>query len=347
MPSLLIQSDAMIAELAHLENRVNTHLNQLNKKLHHELSQGNGTKFSIGLLDEFSLDGLYVDTDVVYFPTMADNRALAAVFRAAGLVVIDNYDDESYDLAEKAKRGRAYVGDSICVPLAAVFADMLDATEDFMRRKKAGDPLLEGKERVVLFMHRGDGPCRQGQYADICKLGFHRLFGTSGNQQAEQPNGRLPIKFLEQIATSLHNEADFLSKIEKWTTVQGFHALALSGVLQSLYLKAGSRCKDAEEYAQFLREYRALKHRAYEILEHHIKPGKFWRSLVDIIDRYLPKLGGVAQYFGYGLFNNNGLRKILRAFSEKWLPNNGDEADHDQQKIKIHVEGEIYIRNTT
>jgi predicted nucleotide-binding protein (sugar kinase/HSP70/actin superfamily) len=39
IPSLLIQSDAMIAELAHLENRVNTHLNQLNKRLHNELSR--------------------------------------------------------------------------------------------------------------------------------------------------------------------------------------------------------------------------------------------------------------------------------------------------------------------
>ncbi|MDO8668017.1 MAG: acyl-CoA dehydratase activase-related protein, partial [bacterium] len=44
-PSLLIQSDAMIKELAHLENRVNTYINQLNKKLHEEFSQEH---FSIG-----------------------------------------------------------------------------------------------------------------------------------------------------------------------------------------------------------------------------------------------------------------------------------------------------------
>jgi activator of 2-hydroxyglutaryl-CoA dehydratase/predicted nucleotide-binding protein (sugar kinase/HSP70/actin superfamily) len=346
MPSLLIQSDAMIAELAHLENRVNTHLNQLNKKLHQELSGNTETKFSIELLNEFSLDGLYADTDVIYFPTMGDNRVVASVLRAAGLSVIDNYDDDSYDLAEKAKRGRKYVGDTVCVPLAAVFSDMLDATDDFIKRKKANDPLLKGKERIVLFMHRGDGPCRQGQYIDICKLAFHRMFGNSNNNTPDPQNTHVPIRFLEQMTTSLHDKGDYLSKIEKWTTIQGFHALIVTGVLRSLYLTVSSRCKDYEEYEQFQRDYRTLKRTICDLLEHNVKPGKFSRFIVNIIDRRFPKLGGPAQYFGYGLFNNNGLRTILKNFGDKWIRNHTNGSDREHQKIKIHVDGEIYIRNT-
>ena len=182
VPTLLIQSDAMIAELAHLENRVNTHLNQLNKRLHDELSQKKESKFSIELLKGFSLDGLKKETDVIYFPTASDNRPITSVFRAAGFTVMDNYDDDSFDLEEKAKIGRKYVGDSACVPLAAVFADMLYAVDDFTEKIEANDPLVSGKDRIVLFMHTGDGPCRQGQYVDICKLNFYRMFGSSVNQ---------------------------------------------------------------------------------------------------------------------------------------------------------------------
>jgi len=112
IPSLLIQSDAMIAELAHLENRVNTHLNQLNKNLHGEFSGKKMTNFSITFLNKFLLDGLYPETDIIYFPTMHDNRPIASVFRAAGLSVIDNYDDVSYDLEEKIKihvEGEVYI----------------------------------------------------------------------------------------------------------------------------------------------------------------------------------------------------------------------------------------------
>jgi activator of 2-hydroxyglutaryl-CoA dehydratase/predicted nucleotide-binding protein (sugar kinase/HSP70/actin superfamily) len=344
IPSLLIQSDAMIAELAHLENRINTHLNQLNKRLHNELSRKKETKFSIGLLNQFSLDGLYIETDVVYFPTMGDNRSIAAVFRAAGLSVIDNFNDDSYDLEEKAKTGRKYVGDSVCVPLAAVFSDMLDATKDFIRKKKADDPLVKGKERVVLFIHKGDGPCRQGQYVDICKLTFHRIFENYRNQTPDPQNEHFPIKLLEQMTSSLNNKKDYISEIEKWTTIQGFHALTVMGVLQSLYLKISSTCENYEEYEEFKLDYRKLKETIYYMLEHNVKPSKFSRFIVDQIEKRFPRLGGLAQYFGYGLFNNNGLRKIFKQFVNQWMRKQTNGSDNDNQKIKIHVEGEIYLR---
>jgi predicted nucleotide-binding protein (sugar kinase/HSP70/actin superfamily) len=344
IPSLLIQSDAMITELAHLENRVNTHLNQLNKRLHNELSRKKETNLSIEFLTEFSLDGLHKETDVIYFPTASDNRAITSVFKAAGLTVIDNYDDESFDLEEKAKIGRKYVGDSVCVPLAAVFADMLYAVDDFIQRKAADDPLVSGAERIVLFMHSGDGPCRQGLYVNICKLNFYRMLSDSVNQIIDQSNGHHPIKFLENIATSLHNKRDFLSEIENWTTIQAFHALTVKGVLHSIYLKATSNCKNYEEFERFKLDYKKLKHDVYNILENNVKPGRFSQIIVDKMEQRIPKLSGLAQYFGYGLYYNNGLRKIFKKFGNKWIRNHGNEANLTNKKINIHVEGEVYLR---
>jgi len=344
IPSLLIQSDAMIAELAHLENRVNTHLNQLDKRLHDELSRKKEVKFSIELLNEFSLDGLHKKTDVVYFPTMGDNRTITAVFRAAGLTTIDNYVDDSYNLEEKVKIGRKYIGDSACVPLAAVFSDMLHAVDDFIQRKKAGNPVVKGKERIVLFMHTGDGPCRQGQYIDMCKLNFYKMLGNSVNQNVDPRDGHFPIKFLENIATSLHNKRDYLSAIEKWGAIQAYHAIALKGVLHSIYLKASSNCKNYEEFKKLNLDYIELKHTVYNRLEYKIKPGRFSRFIVNEIEKKLPKLNGLAQYFGYGLFNNNGFRKIFKKFGDKWIRSHTNGADLDNRKINIHVEGEIYLR---
>lgn len=344
IPTLLIQSDAMIAELAHLENRVNTHLNQLNKRLHHELSRKNETNFSIELLNDFSLDGLNKKTDVIYFPTMGDNRTVAAIFRAAGLCVIDNFDDDTYDLEQKAKIGRKYIGDSACVPLAAVFSDMVYAVDDFKKRKKAEDPLVNGKERVVLFMHTGDGPCRQGQYIDICKLNFYRLFRNSNNQNPDLQKQLFPVKFLTNIATEIHNKKDYITEIEKWTTIQGFHAIIMKGVLHSIYLQAVASCNNYEDLDKFKLDYRKLKQTVYNMLEHNVRPGKFSRFIVAEIERRLPKLGGLAQYFGYGLFNNNGVRKIFKAFADKWILNHTNESPLNNRKLKIHVEGEVYLR---
>jgi activator of 2-hydroxyglutaryl-CoA dehydratase/predicted nucleotide-binding protein (sugar kinase/HSP70/actin superfamily) len=341
-PSLLIQSDAIIAELAHLENRINTHLNQLNKNLHNELTRKKKTNFSMGFLNEFSLDGLYKETDVIYFPTMNDNRAIVSVFRAAGLSVIDNYNDDSYDLEEKIKTGRKYVGDSVCAPLAAVFSDMLHAIDDYIRRKEADDPLVKGKERVVLFMHSGDGPCRQGQYKDICKLNFYKMLENSLNQTPNGRNIHFPIKFLVNIATELHDKDDYIPEVEKWITIQGFQAIILKGVLHSIYLKAGSNCRNYEEFEKLKLDFSKLKQTVYDILEHNIKPSKFARFIVDKIERKLPKLGGLAQYFGYGLFKNN--RRILKEYNYKWLRIQKNKSDLKNRKVKIHVEGEVYLR---
>ena len=319
IPSLLIQSDAMIAELAHLENRVNTHLNQLTKRLHQQVSGKKQANFSIKLMDEFLLDGLHKKTDVLYFPTLNDNRAVTSVFRGAGFTVINNFDDDTYDVEAKAKIGKKYVGDSACVPLAVVFADMLQAVEDFIKRKKSADPLVKGKERVVLFMHYGDGPCRQGQYIDMCKFNLFRIFRNTLKSTANTnaPDRHFPIKFLANMATEVHNQKDLLSEIENWTAVQGIHAVVLKGLIQTIYLKGSSNCRNFEEYKEFNRDYRKLKQDIYRHIEQNIKPGGAARYIVDKITRIIPGCSGIAGYFGYGLYNNNGLRKILKPFRNK------------------------------
>ncbi|MCP4042815.1 MAG: hypothetical protein GY731_12810, partial [Gammaproteobacteria bacterium] len=53
-PFLLIQSDAAIKELAHLENRVNTYVKQLELGLHGELMGADGNKFEIQILENFT-----------------------------------------------------------------------------------------------------------------------------------------------------------------------------------------------------------------------------------------------------------------------------------------------------
>ncbi|UCH95350.1 MAG: hypothetical protein JSV88_00505 [Candidatus Aminicenantes bacterium] len=343
-PSLLIQSDAMIAELAHLENRVNTHLNQLNKRLHNDLAREKEVNFSIEFLDEFLLDTLDRETDVIYFPTMNDNRAVTSVFKASGACVIDNYDNDSYDLEEKAKIGRKFVGDSVCVPLAAVVSDMVQAVDDFIKRKKENDPLVKGKKRVVLFMHTGDGPCRQGQYLDICKLNFYRILGKPGNPTAHQQDKRLPIKFLTNITTEVHDKKDYIPEIEKWLVIQGFHAFIMKDVLHSIYLKVGANCKDYEEFKKFLIDYRRLQQSIYDKLETNTKPGKFSRFIEKKIGRRFLKLGTLALYFGCGLYNNNGLRKILKEFNYQWINKPTNKKDLKNKKLKIHIEGEVYLR---
>ncbi|MCK7574708.1 MAG: acyl-CoA dehydratase activase-related protein [Chromatiales bacterium] len=70
-PYLLIQSDAVIKELAHLENRMNTYVRQLRQGLHDKLSAGRGDGFAIEMLDDLvNTQGLDRAGDVIYFPTM-------------------------------------------------------------------------------------------------------------------------------------------------------------------------------------------------------------------------------------------------------------------------------------
>ncbi|MFH0975314.1 MAG: acyl-CoA dehydratase activase-related protein [Spirochaetota bacterium] len=336
IPSLFIQSDAMIKELAHLENRVNTHINQLTKQLHTELSDTGDDNFSVEVLNEFVFDGINRDTDVIYFPNLSDNRMVTSVFRAAGITAIDNYDDETYNLVSKVKTGRKFAGDTVCLPLSAVYADMIDAVQDFAARKKNNDPLVKGKSRIMVFMNGGDGPCRLGQYVDVLKLLLYKQFR---NKIVEDKEFNYPIKILINLTSSLTNEnAGFY--LEEWVGLVGFQAVILQGVLHSVFMKAAVLCKDHDEYNRLWADFLELKRDLYYILEHNTRPGKIMRYLVELIKRKIPKLGGIAKYFGYGLYRNSGLRKPLKRFAKKWLLTGRENPN----RFRIHVDGEVYVR---
>ena len=101
-------------------------------------------------------------TDVIYFPTLSDNRPPCAVLRGPGYTCVDNYDDETHDLQELVKAGRKAAGDAVCTPLASIYADLLRLMDDSTRSKQAGDPRLAGKKRMLFSESQGTGPCRQG-----------------------------------------------------------------------------------------------------------------------------------------------------------------------------------------
>ena len=388
-PSLLIQSDAMIKELAHLENRVNTFLNQLNQKLHEEFSS---KRFEIKLVDEFGQAKLNQDTDVIYFPTLHDNRTITAVFKAAGFTVIDNYNDQTYDLEHKVRLGRIYAGDSVCAPLAAVFADIILSMEDFLKRQRAADPQLSGKTRILVFDNKGTGPCRQGQYYEMHKLLLCQQFGRPADLSAEasakveaSAQAGLPAgeagcsgrgdgdKSLRQQIKLLvgHEREGFNVGLPEWAMIQAFQGVILQGVLHSLLLTAGAACRDYDQYQEFYKDYLELKNDVYKILETRSRPSRVSLYLAEKIGKRSLAAGAIYKYFSYGLHNNNGLRKILRKFSSRWVntdakfgaevggpeaekpsfakasenrPNFAKVAEDKQNKINIHIEGEAYMR---
>ncbi|MBU2522758.1 MAG: hypothetical protein KKE23_00510 [Nanoarchaeota archaeon] len=323
-PNLLIQSDAMIKELAHLENRVNTFITQIEKKLHEEYSK---EEFKISVINNFECESLNKDTDVVYFPTLHENRTITSVFRGAGITAIDNYEDESYDLRKKVMLGRKHVGDSVCAPFAAAYADILLAVEDFIERKKRNDPLVKDKIRILIFDNKGTGPCRQGQYCELHKMFLHKKFGRTKDSET--------IKLM--VA---HENKGYNVGIEEWVLIQSFQGLILQGILHSILLKAGHVCRSCKEYEEFMSDYMGLKKNIFKIMEESIKPDPLMLNITNSLGK--SKIAATAaKYFCYGLYNNNGYRKLLKNFSLKWL--NAEKQKH-KPKISIHIEGEAYMR---
>ena len=335
-PFLLIQSDAILKELAHLENRVNTYVRQLDLGLHAKLSLDGECHFEVKLLDDFeSRDALDLTTDVLYLPTLDDNRMLTSVLRGAGFTCIDNYSDE-HDLEELIKLGRSVAGDAVCAPLAGVYADLMLAVEDFERRKRSGDPLLAGKTRLLFFNNKGTGPCRQGRYVETHKLLAHRTLGSpvprGGGNQSNLPCGGL-MQFV------VASEAQGYSiGLKEWTQVRLYQAVILHAVLQDLSFAGGTVCRHAQEYEQFVRDHRELKHKLYRILENYRGPGRVVQWLVERLgDAGLPGLG--LKYLAYRMHGRD-LAGPLSAFAAKWLPNGLPR----EKLLRIRASGEVYMR---
>ena len=343
VPSLWIQSDGTIAELAHLENRISTHLRRLQQKSDADL--GHPQNLQIAILNEFNLDALNRGTDVVYFPTLSDNRIMTAVARAMGLTAIDNYTDENFDLEHKGRLGRQYVGNDVCLPLAAVFADMLAAVDDFMQRQSLSDPLFAGKNRIILFMNGGDGPCRLGQYLQVFKLAFLRIFGSPLVSSASG-QGAFNIRLLENLSSSVAGKNDVSASLEPWAGILGYQAVIVHGLCHSLLLQAAANCKDEKTYNSMTDDYRRLHDEIRYQIEYKVAPGKAAQQTVDVICRQYPALGGAAKYFGYGIWRNFGLRKILRHFAANWILPGQKNRRQDKSLLRIHLDGEVYMRTS-
>ncbi|MFA6991853.1 MAG: acyl-CoA dehydratase activase-related protein [Candidatus Gracilibacteria bacterium] len=323
-PTLTIQSDAAINQLAHLESRVDTYFRQLQRKVME--TKNEESEFEMAFLDDLEASDLNPKTDVIYFHTMGDNRTVSAVMRAAGFTCIDNYSDETYNLSEKVTTGRQHLGDSACLAMVAIYADALKALEDFTEKKKKNETSLKGKKRVLFYCGKFNNPCRQGRYHDLYRLDMAGILKDSRGDgidfsflRGEGKNKLKPI-------------------VQEWVLIQIFHSVVAKDVLDSIYLKGGANCGSQEEYEQFLKEFLELKEEVVHVFE-SIKPSRLADGLDKVTSR-IKALQMAIRYFSYGIYNNNGLRKKLSDFSNKWI----QRKETDQRKIKIHIDGEFYMR---
>ncbi len=338
-PFLLIQSDAVIKELAHLENRVNTYVKQMELGLHERLHTDSSDAFDVRTLDELRLQGpIDKARDVIYFPTMSDNRLLTAVLRGAGYTCIDNYGDGDYDLHGLVKQGRRTAGDAVCAPLAAVWADLERAETDFARRRAAGDRTVAGKERLLYFDNKGTGPCRQGQYADVHKLLYHQRHAQGVTADLDDSGcpalpGQSAFRFLIGLETEGYDIG-----VEEWVLARTHMGAILQGVLHSLLFTGGVACRDYEEYRRFMADYLALKRELYHALEAFHGPSLAARRVVEGAGR-LAGLSWLARYFAYRL-NDPALKAPLSRFARTWIRPRASAED----ACHIALTGEVYMR---
>jgi activator of 2-hydroxyglutaryl-CoA dehydratase/predicted nucleotide-binding protein (sugar kinase/HSP70/actin superfamily) len=334
-PFLLLQSDAVLKELAHLENRVNTYVKQLEQGLHAELHVNGEGPFEVRVLDELDAhDPLNRETDLLYLPTISDNRMVTAVIRAAGYDCIENYNDETYDLESLIKAGRTAAGQAVCAPLAGLYADLHRGVEEFVRRKRAGDPLVAGKRRLILIDAVGPGPCRQGQYPGVHKLLFHRdAQQTSAGPACNALPGNALFQFL-WIDESQGYRAGF----EEWTMLKTYQGLILKGILNELLFAGAAGCGDFEEYQRFLTDFRHLQTTLYGLLEAYTGPGRTGRKLLELVDGHA-WAGVPLKYFLYRMHGRE-FAKPLRRFVSKWIKPQSDTGD----RLNILITGEGYMR---
>jgi activator of 2-hydroxyglutaryl-CoA dehydratase/predicted nucleotide-binding protein (sugar kinase/HSP70/actin superfamily) len=327
-PYLLIQSDAVIKELAHLENRMNTYVKQLETGLHDELRKVSAEEnFEVRLLDRLVNDEpVNPETDAIYLPTLSDHRVVTSIFRSAGFSCVDLYD-ENYDLQAAIKNGRSISGDAVCAPLAAVYGDVMTAIEDFKRRRKS-DPAFANKRRLLIFNNKGEGPCRQGQYVETHKLFANRQEKSSRTDQTEE----IVMQFLVG-----HEDEGYDFGLPPWLFVRTAQAIILQGVLHELLARGSSRCRDYADYRRFISAYRALKAELYDYLEHRTRPTPAAQRFAERTEK-LPGLRYLVNYFAWGLHRRD-LQRMLNQFASKWCSQHLPDG-----ASRVHVDGEAYMR---
>lgn len=331
-PFLLIHSDAVLKELAHLENRINTYVKQLELGLHAKFGTA-AEPFEIRLLADLAADSPPDPrTDVIYWPTIADNRGLTATLRGAGFTCIDNYGAD-YDLHALVKQGRQATGDAVCAPLAAVYGDLLRAVADFERRHAASDPQVAGRRRLLYFDSQGTGPCRQGQYVEMHRLLAYRdrvgpAVADGGGCDAL---GTASLRFLVAGETEGYSFG-----VEEWVMARGYLAGVMQAVLQQLHFR-GAECRDRAEYERFILEYDALSTAVYRHFETYRGPGPLARRLLRLAVGK-GALEVALKFVAYGLHDRT-LRRLLADFARRWPP-----ASRHAARIRIAVSGEAYMR---
>ena len=334
-PFLLIQSDAALKELAHLENRVNTYVKQLELGLHAKLGAADAPPFEVRLLDALRADEpLDPSSDVIYVPTLGDNRGMTASLRGAGFVCIDNYDAH-HDLQAIVKEGRKAAGDAVCAPLAAVYGDLLRAIADFEHRRRTGDALVAGRRRLLYFDNKGLGPCRQGQYVEVHKLLAHRdrvRPAPTAEETCGALGGAASLGFVIGGETAAYNFG-----VEEWVMVRIYLGTIMQAVLHGLYFH-GAECRDYADYQRFARDYETLRDAVYRTLESFHGPGPAWRRALKLAAGAGP-LEVALKFFAYGL-HDRSLRRLVRNFARRWAPPAGDAAE----RLEIAIGGEVYMR---
>ena len=137
-----------------------TYVKQLEQGPHGELHVTAGeSPFEMRSLDQLSVDEpINRETDVIYLPTLSDNRPVCSMLRGAGYTNIDNYDDNACDLQAPVKAGRKAAGDAVCTPLASMYADLLRSMDDFARPKRSGDPWSLARSACFIPTARVRGP---------------------------------------------------------------------------------------------------------------------------------------------------------------------------------------------
>jgi activator of 2-hydroxyglutaryl-CoA dehydratase/predicted nucleotide-binding protein (sugar kinase/HSP70/actin superfamily) len=330
-PFLLIQSDAVIQELAHLENRVNTYVKQLELGLHERMQIDNDQPFDICTLDDLSQSGpIDRDTDVICFPTMSDNRMLTAVMRSAGYTCLDNYR-EGHDLEQLIKQGRRMAGDAVCAPLAGVYGDLERAVEAFHHRRASGDPQFKDKKRLLYFDNKGTGPCRQGQYMHVHQLLYYGKH--TGDSSCSALPGEGVLKFLVGQESEGYNVG-----VDEWVLTRAHQGVVLEGVLHSLLFDGAAACRDFEEYERFLADYRLLKRELFRALENFKGPGRLMRKLIRRAGS-VSYIGPALKYFAYRLHGLD-LARPLRRFARTWMRGRPQR----RGTLNVAMTGEAYMR---
>jgi activator of 2-hydroxyglutaryl-CoA dehydratase/predicted nucleotide-binding protein (sugar kinase/HSP70/actin superfamily) len=336
-PFLLIQSDAVIKELAHLENRVNTYVRQLESGLHDRLALESGETISMRALDELeNRQGIDRERDVIYVPTLGDNRSLTAVLRGAGYQCVDNYAGIS--LPARIKLGRAAAGDAVCAPLAGVYGDLMRALDDFRRRKASGE--FAGRKRLLYFNNKGSGPCRQGQYAEVHKLLVHRHLRENsaaalahGAGGCDAASGEGWLRFLVAQET-----AGYEVGIPEWVMLRLYLGVILQGVLHEVMFSGAAACRDYAEYERFMAEYAQLKADAHAALAAYQGPGRLARAMSRRCGA-IPVFGDLVRLFAGRLYDPE-LRRLLARFARRWRIG----APPAGRPLAIHIAGEAYMR---